>query len=153
MNATIYKEIFPLIKHGNVWLGYNPIRGMEFDRPDGTKHKMGNVCWFTNLDHRRRHEELRLYKRYTPEEYPHYDNYEAINVNRTKEIPEDYAGVMGVPISFLDKHSPNQFELLGIMNTGEENEGIRLPNTPHGRPIVNGRELYLRILIRNKRLQ
>ena len=106
--------------------------------------------WFTNLDHAKRHEELILYKKYTRGVYPHYDNYDAINVDKTKEIPKDWDGVMGVPITFLDKYNPDQFELLGIMNTGEENKGIRYEGTPHGRPLVNGVEKYLRILIRQR---
>lgn len=73
---------------------------------------MGNICWFTNLDHTKRHEELKLYKKYSPEEYPKYDNYDAINVNKVAEIPYDYDGVMGVPITFLDKYNPDQFEIV-----------------------------------------
>jgi hypothetical protein len=83
-------------------------------------------------------------------EYQKYDNYDAIEVPYTDAIPSDYDGVMGVPISFLDKYCPEQFKMLGIMNTGEENKGIGYPNTPHGRPIINGREIYLRILIKRK---
>ncbi len=151
MNATIYKEIFPLIKGENIWLGLN--RGvMEFRSPQNRPHKMGNARWFTNLDYRQRHEGLILFKKYSPEEYPKYDNYDAINVDKTSEIPMDYDGAMGVPISFLDKHNPEQFELLGIMNTGEKNIGIRRPNTLHGRPIINGKEKYLRVLIRHKKV-
>ena len=78
------------------------------------KGRLGNAAWFTNLDHKKRHEELILYKRYSPEEYPAYDNYDAINVDKTAEIPMDWDGVMGVPITFLDKHNPDQFEILGL---------------------------------------
>ncbi len=152
MNALTYKEIFPLIQSNQIWMGV--YRGvMNFVTPENKISKMGNARWYTNLDYPQRHEDLILYKRYSQEEYPKYDNYDAINVSKTDEIPEDYAGAMGVPISFLDKHNPGQFELLGIMNTGEENIGIRYPNTPHGRPIINGKEIYLRVLIRNKRMQ
>ena len=91
-----------------------------------------------------------MYKQYCPNDYPNYDNYDAINIDKVSDIPFNYEGVMGVPITFLDKYNPNQFELLGIMNTGEVNEGIRYPNTPHGRPLVKGKELYLRVLIRRK---
>ena len=77
----------------------------------------GNICWFTNLDIAKRHEDLILYKSYIPKDYPKYDNYDAINVDKTKEIPVDYAGVMGVPITFLDKYNPEQFELIGRMTT------------------------------------
>ena len=81
-------------------------------------------------------------------EYPKYDNYDAININKVKEIPIDYDGVMGVPITFLNKYNPEQFEILGLMNTGELNEGIRYKDTPHGRPLVAGKEIYTRILIK-----
>ena len=164
-NALTYKDIFSYIKLNQLWLGYK-FGDMSFQVPsyftpratrywvDETGQKwrsMGNVCWFTNLDIQKRHDPLILYKKYTPEEYPKYDNYNAINVNKVADIPTDYDGVIGVPITFMDKYNPDQFELLGIMNTGEVNEGIRYPNTPHGRPIIKGKELYLRILIcRNK---
>ena len=114
-NAITYKNFFPLLKSNSVWLGFNAVK--EFRKPDGTIQKFGNVCWFTNLDHQKRHEELDLYKRYTAEEYPHYDNYDAINVDRVTDIPEDYYGVMGVPITFLDKYNPEQFEIVGISKT------------------------------------
>ena len=162
-NAITYKEIFPLIKENRIWLGYG-FRGgaghfisrykdyaTATDRKEGMIRVSG-VHWFTNLPHKKRTEELILYKKYSPEEYPHYDNYDAIEVDRTKEIPEDWSGYMGVPLTFLDKYSPEQFELAGIMNTGEENKGIRYKDTSHGRPIVNGIEKYIRILIRNKHL-
>lgn len=154
------------MKENKVWLGYN-FGNMEFKVPDyyeprktrfwidenGQKWRsLGNICWFTNLDHSKRHEDIILYKTFTEEEYPKYDYYDAVNVNRVAEIPMDYSGIMGVPITFMDKYNPNQFEILGFMNTGEENEGIRYKNTPHGRPTINGKEIYFRILIRNKRL-
>ena len=78
------------------------------------KGRLGNAAWFTNFDHDKRHEELILYKRYSPEEYPAYDNYDAINVDRIAEIPMDWDGAMGVPVTFLDKHNPEQFEIIGI---------------------------------------
>lgn len=164
-NALTYKDIFSYIKLNQLWLGYK-FGDMSFQVPsyftpratrywvDETGQKwrsMGNVCWFTNLDIQKRHDPLILYKKYTPEEYPKYDNYNAINVNKVADIPTDYDGVIGVPITFMDKYNPDQFELLGIMNTGEVNEGIRYPNTPHGRPIIKGKELYLRILICRKK--
>ncbi len=126
-NAITYKEIFPLIAQNKMWLG-NKNGDMAFQVPDtyeprstrfwidenGQKWRsMGNIAWFTNLDHKKRHEELILYKKYTPEEYPKYDNYDAINVDKVKEIPYDYDGVMGVPITFLDKFNPEQFEIVG----------------------------------------
>lgn len=164
-NAITYKEIFKLIKENKIWLGYDNGGTKWFRVPEdydiqtdsrikienGVKYfSMGNIMWYTNLDTTKRREELVLYKKYTPEEYPKYDNYNAIEVSKVYEIPMDFEGVMGVPITFIDKYNPEQFEVLGIMNTGEKNIGIRLPNTPHGRPVINGVEKYLRILIKQK---
>ena len=162
-NAITYKDFFPLIKENKVWLGASIHSGdREFRVPDdypiktsgyridedGIKYiRVKGIRWWTNLDYPQRHDDLILYKKYNEEEYPKYDNYDAINVNVTADIPVDYKGIMGVPITFLDKYNPSQFRLLGIMNTGELNPGIRYPNTPHGRPLVNGKELYLRVLI------
>jgi len=161
LNAITYKEIFELIKQDKLWLG-NGFQGGNayFEPKDKTSFGAGvlneetglvkfrNVTWYTNLDIKKRDEELIIYKKYNEKDYPFYDNYNAINVDKVAEIPIDYEGFMGVPITFLDKHNKKQFEILGIMNTGEENKGIRKPNTPHGRPIVNGKEKYLRVLIR-----
>jgi len=170
LNAITYKEIFKLIKENKIWLGYSIHSGdREFGVPDdyplnaassridenGKKYiRVKGVRWYTNLDYEERYEDLILYKKYKGNEkdFPKYDNYDAINVNVTKDIPDDYKGFMGVPITFLDKYNPDQFELLGIMNTGEENKGIRHKGTPHGRPLVNGVEKYLRILIKNKKV-
>lgn len=168
INAITYKEIFKLLKSNKIWMGPSIKSGdREFGVPEdypltaastridenGKKYvRVKGVRWFTNLDYQSRYSDLVLYKSYSEDEYPKYDNYDAINVDVTKDIPLDYKGYMGVPITFLDKYNPDQFEILGIMNTGEKNEGIRLPNTPHGRPLVNGKEKYLRVLIKNKRL-
>jgi hypothetical protein len=90
---------------------------------NGIKHRsLGNICWFTNLDISKRHENLILYKHYTPEEYPKYDNYDAINVDKT-DIPCDYDGVMGVPITFLDKYNPEQFEIIDAIGRYSMTEG------------------------------
>lgn len=112
---------------------------------------MGNICWFTNLDHNKRHEELILYKKYNPEEYPKYDNYNAINVNKVADIPCDYDGVMGVPITFLDKYNPEQFEIVGCT----ESEGRGLSNGVFDsqyavtQPLIGGGyRLYKRIFIK-----
>lgn len=126
-NAITYKEVFPLLKDNKVWLGYNYVK--EFKKPDGTIKKFGNICWFTNLDIDKRHEELILWKKYkgNEKEYPKYDNYNAINVNKLTDIPCDYEEIMGVPITFLDKHNPKQFELLGLTsgrNEFEKNIGL-----------------------------
>ena len=110
-NAIAYKEFFPLLKNNEVWLGYTNVK--EFLQPDGSIKKFGNIGWFTNLDIEKRHEKLILWKKYTPEEYPKYDDHDAINVNRVSEIPCDYDGVMGVPITFMDKYNPDQFEIIG----------------------------------------
>ena len=127
-NAITYKEIFPLIAQNKLWLGYHS-GDMEFQVPDyyeprktrfridenGIKWRsMGNICWFTNLDIEKRHENIILYKTYNEEEYPKYDNYDAINVNKVADIPVDYDGVMGVPITFLNKYNPDQFEIVAF---------------------------------------
>lgn len=113
-NAITYKEIFPLLKDDDVWLGSTHPK--EFMQRDGTVKKFGNICWFTNLDIKKRHEELILVKKYAghEDEYPTYDNYDAINVDKVTDIPLDFAGVMGVPITFLDKYCPDQFEIVGF---------------------------------------
>ena len=101
---------------------------------------MGNICWFTNLDIDKRHEELILYKQYNINEYPTYDNYNAINVNRVADIPCDYFEEMGVPITFMDKFNPNQFSIIGTSTS----------NMPQGAPYVNGKRIYERIIIKRK---
>jgi len=169
-NAITYKEIFPLLKDDKVWLGYaQQAFTMLFDVPadyvqelvetkkEGSgyvvvggvvKSKMRNAKWFTNLDHKKRHEELILYKRYSPDEYPKYDNYDAIEVSKTKEIPMDWDGAMGVPISFLDKHNPEQFEILGM------DRPIMTKLTGKvSRFWLGGTEKFARIVIRNMRPQ
>ena len=166
-NAITYRETFELLKANKIWLGIDNGGTKWFQVPDhyniNTKSRiktennkqyfsMGSVVWFTNLHNRKRNENLLLYKAYNSTEYPKYDNYEAINVDKVADIPIDYKEIMGVPITFLDKYNPNQFELLGIMNTGEENIGIRHIDSAHGRPLVNGVEKYLRILIKSKEI-
>ena len=162
-NAVTYKEIFPLIKDNKLWLGAGKGMGgkaMEFyvdesiyDASKGSVNRVENgkcyvgvmMCtWFTNLDHAKRHEPLDLYKRYTPEEFPKYDNYNAIEVSKVADIPMDYNGIMGVPITFLDKYCPEQFEIIGIDRYVEDN-----PNYGH-RFNLNGKEVYARILIKSK---
>ncbi|MCY4673565.1 MAG: adenine-specific methyltransferase EcoRI family protein [Bacteroidetes bacterium] len=165
-NAITYKEIFPLIKENKIWSGVSRwAGGMLFDVPDdhakwliktgkeGSNYKFVNgvvkalspSIWFTNLPHKKRNEELILYKKYSPEEYPKYDNYDAINVNKTAYIPADYDGVMGVPITFLEKYNPEQFEILGIANSARWIGYECLT-------IIEGRRIYNRIIIRNKQL-
>ena len=160
-NAITYKEIFPLIKENKMWLGAGKGMGgkaIEFmvdknvyDTTKGSVNRIENgicyvgvmmVTWFTNLDHKKRHEELLLYKKYNTDEYPKYDNYDAIEVSKVTNIPMDYNGVMGVPITFLDKYCPEQFEIVGLDRYVEDN-----PNYGH-RFKLNGKEMYARILIK-----
>ena len=111
-NALHYKEIFPLIQNDEVWLGYNHVK--EFLKPNGTTKSFGNVLWYTNLDILKRHEELVLYKRYSPENYPRYCNFDAINVDRVSDIPIDYYECIGVPDTFLNRYNPDEFEIIGL---------------------------------------
>ena len=141
-NAVTNKDFFPLLKDNKVWIGYNS--PAEFNTPEGVTKKINGLSrWFTNLDIKKRHEKLVLWKTYTPEEYPLYDNYEAINVNKVAEIPVDYDGIMGVPISFMSKYNPEQFEIVGEFNHGSDNI------FDLAKPIINGKELYPRIAIRH----
>ena len=188
VNAVSYKEVFPLIKENKLWFGPSINSGdRKFNVPDdyplsasgcgvdtdGRKFiRVKGVRWFTNLDHNKRHEEMDLICRYSPEEYPTYDNYNAIDVSNTSDIPFDYAGIMGVPITFLDKYNPEQFEIIGaetndfaeslgikpigkewleryrkVGGTGHYTANMRnLVMTCKGKP----KKAYFRILIRNK---
>lgn len=128
MNAVTYKEIFPMIAENRLWLGYNSghfwfkvpdsyeIKKTDFkiDEHGQKWRRMGNICWFTNVDIEKRHENMPLFRCYSPELYPKYDNYDAINVDRTVDIPCDYYGVMGVPITFLSQYNPDQFEIVAF---------------------------------------
>ncbi|MCC6403975.1 MAG: adenine-specific methyltransferase EcoRI family protein [Fimbriimonadaceae bacterium] len=132
-NAITYKEVFILIKQNKVWLGVDNGGTKWFQVPpdydiqtesrkkveNGVKYfSMGSIMWFTNMDHAKRHEEIKLFKKYSPAEYPTYDNYDAIEVGKVADIPEDYDGAMGVPITFLDKYNPDQFEIIGGSTDG-----------------------------------
>lgn len=138
-NAITYKDFFPLLKNGDVWIGHN--NPSEFLQPDGSIKRISNIGWFTNLGIAKRPEKLILQKKYTPDEYPTYDNYEAINVDRLSDIPVDYEGVMGVPISIMDKYNPDQFEIVGCK---KGDDGKNLVFTREGEKRVP----YFRILIR-----
>lgn len=139
-NAISYKETFKLMKENRMWLGYGFKGGAAHfinkhyeDYAAANDHKKGmirvsGVVWFTNLDISKRHEDLILYKSYNEEEYPKYENFNAININKTKDIPMDYDGYMGVPITFLDKYNPDQFELVGL---GISNSGIDIGVQPY----------------------
>ena len=142
-NAITYKEIFPYIKNNELWLGMNWAK--DFVQPNGEVKKFGNICWYTNIGHARRNTPLDLYKKYSADEYPKYDNYDAIEVSKVSEIPTNYEGVMGVPITFLDKYCPTQFEIVGLDRYVEDN-----PHYGH-RFHINGKETYARILIRRKK--
>lgn len=162
INAISYKEIFKLLKENKAWLGVNMGRGISgFIVPKhyelyGSEARMdengdriistNNCLWLTNLDIDKRHVDLILHKNYTPEEYPTYDNYDAINVDKTKDIPCDYEGHIGVPITFLDKYNPEQFEIIGQMAT------TKIDDFNYGYPYVNEKKIYARILIKNKKL-
>ena len=203
MNAITYKEVFPLIKDGKMWLGVNN-GSKSYEVPERCRDnpgvyaengrwyaKMGNTVWVTNLDYQKRHEVLVLGETYTPEAYPTYDNYDAIEVSKVRDIPRDYWGAMGVPITFLDKHNPDQFEIVGITDRSNSSglrtkkyepadtprwndlnarSAIKMPDGSHQavyarviikrvsdeeksgliRPYLDGKELYKRILIRQK---
>ena len=187
LNALTYRDIFKLIKENKLWFGHSIHSGdREFRVPqdyplnaagsrvdeEGNKYiRVKGVRWYTNLDFNERHEDLILYKNYTPEEYPKYENFDAINVDVTKDIPVDYAGAMGVPITFIDKYNPDQFEIIGL---GISNSGIEIGVEPYKpehkkyrkeiqkRGAVDG-DLYMmkngivevpyaRILIKNKKI-
>ena len=170
-NAVSYKEIFNLIKENKIWIGINSNRNFSgFIVPKhyslhGTEARIdengnriissNNTCWFTNLDIAKRHEDLILYKKYNKTEYPKYDNYKAIEVSETKNIPMDYDGVMGVPITFMNKFNPDQFEILGSdynISQGLMDELINPKwNGKLNRGRIDGRCLYARILIKHKR--
>lgn len=183
-NAIKYKEIFPLIRDNKLWLGYGFKGGAGHfinehyedyatatDRKEGMIRVSG-VHWFTNLEINKRHEDLILYKKYSPEEYPKFENFDAINVDVTKDIPMDYEGFMGVPITFMDKYNPDQFEIIGV---GIANLGLEMGIQPYKpehkkyrkevqkRGAVDG-DLYMmvdgvvtvpysRIIIKNKKVQ
>jgi len=154
-NAITYKEIFKLIKENKIWLGYGFRGGAGHfinkyyeDYATAGNHKEGmirvsGVNWFTNLDIKKRHEDLIPYKKYygNEEEYPKYDNYDGININKTKDIPMDYKGAMGVPITFMDKYNPDQFEIIKFRKGNDDKDLI-----------INGKCPYFRILIKNKKL-
>ena len=171
MNAITYKEIFPLIKNNELWMGATYFNGgaayfygdaslYDESKVVDPKHyyvkdgflfwRVNGVRWFTNLDHYKRHQEIDLYKHYNAEEYPKYDNYDAIEVSRVTEIPMDYDGVMGVPISFLDKYCPSQFEIIDArevaLNEKQKNKKTYLIKDADG--AINGKPTYARICIK-----
>lgn len=175
MNAVTYKEIFPMIAENRLWLGYNSghfwfkvpdsyeVKKTDFkiDENGQKWRRMGNICWFTNVDIEKRHENMVLFRNYTPELYPKYDNYDAINVNKTVDIPCDYYGVMGVPITFLDKYNPDQFEIVAFRKGNDGKDLVySFPNCSQNSNVERERERertgrrtvqpYFRILVRRK---
>ena len=153
MNAVTYREIFPLIRDNKVWLG-NKSGHFWFKVPDSYEEKatdfkidengqkwrrMGNICWFTNLDIEKRHEEMTLFRHYSPEEYPTYDNYDAIEVSKTADIPCDWDGAIGVPITFMSQYNPDQFEIIRFRKGDDDRDFT-----------INGKPTYFRIIIRRK---
>jgi hypothetical protein len=169
-NAISYKEIFPHVKENRIWIGINSNRNFSgFIVPkhyqlSGTEARVdekgnriissNNTCWFTNIDNAKRHESLILYKKYNSKEYPTYDNYEAIEVSKTNDIPIDYKAVMGVPITFMNKYNPNQFEIIGASDNGVVDKKYKLPHfKKHNEPYVNGKKLYKRIFIKHKKMK
>src|SRR3989338_1879212 len=176
VNAITYKECFKLIRDNKLWLGASIHSGdREFRVPDhypleaagsrvdekGNKYiRVKGVRWFTNLDYEERHENLVLYKKYSPSEYPKYDNYDAIEVSKTADIPMNYKGDMGVPITFLDKYNPEQFEILGLANDKREIDKAFIQGSEfnldeqHKRfvgMVLNKKSTYARILIKQKK--
>ncbi|UKK51545.1 adenine-specific methyltransferase EcoRI family protein [Prevotella sp. E13-17] len=183
-NAITYKEIYPLILNNELWMGYHSghtwfavpddyeipdfydlndtkrLRSNGYAYRDGRLWRnLGNICWFTNLDHQKRHEEIDLICRYSHEEYPYYENYDAIEVNKATNIPYDYEGKMGVPVTFLEKYNPEQFEIIGISLVLGTTKPKDLPKSKQGGPAFyikrNGeyQRLFARIVIRNKHPQ
>lgn len=187
-NAIGYKEIFPLLRENKMWLGVNTNKSWAFRVPDGYKWNekitnkindgyhygvVNSISWFTNIDHNKRHEKLVLWKKYTPEEYPKYDNFDAINVDRLTDIPCDYYGVMGVPITFMNVFNPEQFEIVSFRkgNDGKDlvftdekgqkvncysriltkytEKDIYIMNNPKD-SVVNGKSKYVRIGVKKK---
>lgn len=142
LNAVKYSECFPYIINNRMWLGNNNVH--DFMQPDGTIKKFGNINWYTNLDFAKRHEKMILWKEYNDTEYQKYDTYDAIEVSKVTNIPIDYNGIMGVPVSFISKYNPDQFEIIGEFNHGSDNE------FDLAKPVINGKELFPRIAIRKK---
>lgn len=164
-NALTYKVTFTMFQADEIRTGYTNFNvGMFFEIPDSYEKyhhidqgkkvaRVSTSCWFTNLPVSRHKEDIILYKHYTPEEYPHYDNYDAINVKTYTDIPCDYDGVMGVPITFLDKYNPEQFEILGATESEGKgfSNGLWIESSGIAQALVHGERVYKRIFIRKKK--
>lgn len=178
-NAVTYSEIFPLFQEGKMWVGHTPMgtemlfdvtkdfgrelvesgRKRKYTIVDGVVKGRSQACWFTNMDFAKRHEDLILYRTYNPTDYPKYDNFDAIEVSSVTDIPVNYDGLMGVPITFLDKHNPEQFDIIGSFNAGAHGEAIGAVKTEiesNGKvlmwngPVVERQPKYKRIIIKSK---
>ena len=161
-NAITYKEIFPLIKENKLWTGNNMVKTFRVPQvtnknckvlPNGEIiAKFGSICWFTNLDIKKRHEEIILYKSYNEEEFPKYDNYDAIEVSKVCEIPKDYDGIMGVPITFLYRYNPSQFEIVGATESEGKgfSNGLWDEKSKDAHSLVNNKKTYKRLFIYKK---
>ncbi|MCD8295550.1 MAG: adenine-specific methyltransferase EcoRI family protein [Clostridia bacterium] len=175
-NGLTYKEVFPLIQDNRLWLGYHSGHTLFavpddyeipdfYDKTDRQRlrsngyiidengklwRNLGNICWFTNLDHNKRHYPLDLFKHYTPDEYPRYDNYDAINVDKVADIPADYDGIIGVPISFIEKYCPEQFTIFGATESEGKgfSRGLWKESSDVAQPLVRGKRIYKRIFIK-----
>jgi hypothetical protein len=161
-NAITYREIFLLIRDNKIWLGYKNGH-FWFKVPDTYEEKktdfkidengqkwrrMGNICWFTNLDIEKRHEDMTLFRTYSPDVYPKFDNYDAIEVSRTADIPCDYYDFMGVPITFMQYHNPNQFLIVGVTANGLVPDNLKAGNyKTYNNPIINGVPKYQRVIV------
>ncbi|MBN1778882.1 MAG: adenine-specific methyltransferase EcoRI family protein [Candidatus Buchananbacteria bacterium] len=161
-NAITYKEVFKLIKEDKLRTGYTnfnvgmffvvPDDWTEFHHIDEDGRKIARVstsCWYTNLIVDKHKQDLTLYKKYTPDEYPKYDNYNAININKYTDIPYDYDGQMGVPVTFVDKYNPDQFEIIGHIGSVGADGVYSFANAIY----INGKKLFKRILVRNKKIK
>lgn len=147
-NAISYKVVFPFIIENKLFFGMNAVK--QFVQPNGNVKKFGNVCWFTNIPNEKRNRPLELSKHYTPEKYKAYDNYSAINVDKVCDIPMDYDGVMGVPLTYLYYHCPSQFEIVGWSRHNDENMDGGYWLGGRNDATIDGKVVYRRILIKRK---
>ena len=163
INNITYNSIIPLIKNNKIWCGFTDghfwfqvpdfyeEKKTDFKIENGIKYRrMGNICWYTNLEISRTHDLLDTGKLFNSEKYRKYENYNAIHIEAVTDIPMDYDGVMGVPVTFFTKYNPEQFKVLGLTDSTDcspEVEAVRIPNTFRGCGIIDGKQKYARILI------
>jgi hypothetical protein len=163
-NAITYREIFPLIRDNKIWLGYKnghfwfavpetyeeKATDFKIDENGQKWRRMGNICWFTNLDIEKRHEDMTLFRTYSPDVYPKYDNYNAIEVNRTADIPCDYYEAMGVPITFMQYYNPKQFQIIGATESEGKGFSNELWLGGVAQPVIEGKRVYKRLFIKQR---